>query len=541
MQFQRTKVFPGPFIVKPKNKPKLSVKHQVLQTEVQPNLQQTQLQTQSFNQLQQWLQLDLKSKDIVPQYEIFQCIVDGQMCLLCTCNMDVEINGKVHTAISILLQSEQINDHNQNTSQDKFPELSLHWGVSRGKGHSWKPPPPGWFTYPDFSRDAGNGAWQTPLENQINNNQYCAQLVIPKEGVLQEGGMSFVLVTSDGQWIKDASSHEDFFTNLNFQMRNKYQSKIEKNLYKKDTKQQQREYQLGERSQTLTNGMTLSQIRVCLENLSNLQLANLDLNGSAYNSSQQQTQAKDSEAVSDTLLSDIKSSEPKAERSLMHRYQLALQLLNQYEPLSTQKLTAISSWLALSSARHLTWNRNYNVKPREISAAQDEVTKKLAQLYQNQQLRQGALMGMRAIGRGGTGDVGQRIRDEILSIQSRNHAKGGMMEEWHQKLHNNTSPDDIVICKALLAYVRSPSLDISEYWNVLHAENVTKERLASFDRPIVSEPKFSKDQCQGLERDLEAYLHTLEAVHGAKDLYSATVQVLGYEAKQVKGKRVVPR
>ena len=33
-------------------------------------------------------------------------------------------------------------------------------------------------------------------------------------------------------------------------------------------------------------------------------------------------------------------------------------------------LTAIAVWLRFSSARHLTWNRNYNVKPREIGAAQ---------------------------------------------------------------------------------------------------------------------------------------------------------------------------
>ena len=30
---------------------------------------------------------------------------------------------------------------------------------------------------------------------------------------------------------------------------------------------------------------------------------------------------------------------------------------------------------------------------------------------------------MAAVGRGGQGDVGQRIRDEILHVQSRNHAK----------------------------------------------------------------------------------------------------------------------
>lgn len=89
---------------------------------------------------------------------------------------------------------------------------------------------------------------------------------------------------------------------------------------------------------------------------------------------------------------------------------------------------------------------------------------------------------MSTVGRGGEGDVGQRIRDEILVIQvitcaniswnqfdslvtflcmiaigfilimlcrfqRNNDCKGGMMEEWHQKLHNNTSPDDVVICQ----------------------------------------------------------------------------------------------
>ena len=33
-------------------------------------------------------------------------------------------------------------------------------------------------------------------------------------------------------------------------------------------------------------------------------------------------------------------------------------------------LVAIAVWLRYSAARHLTWNRNYNIKPREISAAQ---------------------------------------------------------------------------------------------------------------------------------------------------------------------------
>jgi hypothetical protein len=33
-------------------------------------------------------------------------------------------------------------------------------------------------------------------------------------------------------------------------------------------------------------------------------------------------------------------------------------------------LVALMAWLRLSAMRQLTWNKNYNVKPREISAAQ---------------------------------------------------------------------------------------------------------------------------------------------------------------------------
>ena len=45
-----------------------------------------------------------------------------------------------------------------------------------------------------------------------------------------------------------------------------------------------------------------------------------------------------------------------------------------------------------------------------------------------------------------------------------------MMEEWHQKLHNNTSPDDVVICEALLAYIDA-GLDISAYWATLKVQS----------------------------------------------------------------------
>ena len=44
----------------------------------------------------------------------------------------------------------------------------------------------------------------------------------------------------------------------------------------------------------------------------------------------------------------------------------------------------------------------------------------------------------------------------------------------------------------------------------LQAAGITKERLASFDRAIRSEPNFKPEQCAGLLKDLQAYLITLK-------------------------------
>lgn len=35
------------------------------------------------------------------------------------------------------------------------------------------------------------------------------------------------------------------------------------------------------------------------------------------------------------------------------------------------------------------------------------------------------------------------------------------MEEWHQKLHNNTSPDDVIICQVLSLLLQCTLLLVS--------------------------------------------------------------------------------
>ncbi|XP_064939086.1 alpha-glucan water dikinase 2-like isoform X5 [Musa acuminata AAA Group] len=228
------------------------------------------------------------------------------------------------------------------------------------------------------------------------------------------------------------------------------------------------------------------------------------------------------------LLDEIAQREKDAERSLMHRFNIATELMERCRHERELGLIGMLVWLRFMACRQLCWNKNYNVKPREISAAQDKFTDLLQRTYQDQKDdRENLRLIMATVGRGGQGDVGQRIRDEILILQRNNDCKGGMMEEWHQKLHNNSSPDDVIICQALLDYVKS-NFDISIYWRTLNSNGLTKAILASYDRPIVSEPHFRADKKQGLIHDLSEYLKTLKAVHSGDDLESAIATCLAH-------------
>ncbi|CAM0870867.1 unnamed protein product [Alopecurus aequalis] len=238
-----------------------------------------------------------------------------------------------------------------------------------------------------------------------------------------------------------------------------------------------------------------------------------------------------SKGTAKVLLETIADLEEDAQRSLMHRFNIAADLVDQAKDAGQLGLAGLLVWMRFMATRQLIWNKNYNVKPREISQAQDSFTDNLQSLYKMYpQYREMLRMIMFTVGRGGQGDVGQRIRDEILVIQRNNDCMGGMIEEWHQKLHNNTSPDDVVICQALMDYMNS-GLDIKVYWDTLNKNGITKERLLSYDHPIHSEPNLKSEQKEGLLRDLTNYMRSLKAVHSGADLESAIGACAGYTSE----------
>ncbi|CEG01373.1 Pyruvate phosphate dikinase,PEP/pyruvate-binding [Ostreococcus tauri] len=232
--------------------------------------------------------------------------------------------------------------------------------------------------------------------------------------------------------------------------------------------------------------------------------------------------------ASDELIDTITRAEAGGNWwSLMHRFNLATSLLEKHcvkaesESKAREAAAKIFVWLRYSATRQLTWQRNYNVKPRELSSAQSRLTHCLAEIYTSQpHLRDMARLMLSTVGRGGESGQGQQIRDEILNIMHRNgikEVKGIWMEEWHQKLHNNTTPDDIVICEAYLAFLQANG-DLSAYWRVLDEGGVSRERLESFERPVRSEPIWRPQIKDNLIRDFKNYLKILKAVHGGADL-----------------------
>ena len=204
--------------------------------------------------------------------------------------------------------------------------------------------------------------------------------------------------------------------------------------------------------------------------------------------------------------------------TLMHRFNLCFDLLDKIKRDNINGLALIFVWLRFSAIRQLDWQRNYNTKPRELGHAMDRLTRKFSDRYANEPgERELIRLIMPILGRGSDA---QRVRDEILNIMHRHHIKevtGHFMEEWHQKLHNNATPDDIVICEAYLEFLRS-SGDLNRFYKRLEEDGVDRKRLESYERPIVSHPDFIPHLQEALIHDFEHFLGILKEVHSGTDL-----------------------
>lgn len=407
---------------------------------------------------------------------------------------------------------------------DSNEELIIHWGVTQITDGSWRPPPHGFSTQPTKSWSSSGSSWETEIA-QVDNSIRAVTLDVPLNVNAREG-VVFVLRTTSNKWIKNGS--EDFFASLDgFTLeRPKHQKREHKHKEEKHRKHdEQRKVEPVAPQVQQKPKVKVTAIKRERWDVDDIALdQGIFQNLGGY--------------VAQDMVDKICSAESGATRSLMHRYNAGADMLEEMLVNGEPGLTALFCWFRFMALRQLVWNNDYNIKPREISAAQARMTEGLSAIYRNNpEHRDMVRLIMATIGRGGAGDVGQRIRDEILAVQQKNNCKGGMMEEWHQKLHNNTSPDDVPICEALLKFIAA-DCDINVYWAHLHANGIDAERMKSYDRQICSEPSFNRDQYEGLTTDLTEYLRTLKAVHSGADLDSAAEACLGYHQDACKGKEI---
>jgi len=421
-------------------------------------------------------------------------------------------------------------------------DLVLHWATQSEPAGEWTAPPHGWRSEPANSWGTGGASWETEMEPVAGAPGWAACTITAPVG---DDGIVFVLRTADNkEWIKDDG--QDFMVFPDERRSNAdvralvKQRKEEKRRAEKEAKRRDRDRRKSSsgKSSSGRSGGAATFVAPAMPAKPSV-ITRKDWNDDDIRMSQGAIgSAGAAHGVASGMVDQICGAEEGATRSLMHRYNIGSDLLPGCRGAGEAGMVAMATWFRFMALRQLVWNNDYNIKPREISAAQLKCTSQLAEIHRDDaSLRDVTRLTMATIGRGGEGDVGQRIRDEILAVQQANNCKGGMMEEWHQKLHNNTSPDDVPICEALLKFIAS-DCDISVYWDHLHANGIDAQRMASYDRKICSEPSFKPDQYEGLTRDLKEYLRTLKAVHSGADLDSASEAVLGYHQDACKGKEI---
>lgn len=235
----------------------------------------------------------------------------------------------------------------------------------------------------------------------------------------------------------------------------------------------------------------------------------------------------------DDVIAKVIAAETEYERwSLFDRVNLATGLLDAAIAAGPNGMGFILTWLRLSSMRLLPWYKGSNYQSKDAAHAQKVLAQKMADLTcraKDPSCRLFSRISLSTLPRGGGN--GDDIRMGILHIMRENGIREGhrpgiechFLESWHQKLHTNTTPEDITICEAYLAFLKS--CDMGEFWRVAWENGkITPESLAQMDHPISANP-IHLPQLIG---PMEHYLWILKTTHAGADLDVAFEMVRGH-------------
>ncbi|KAL6770951.1 GWD2 [Auxenochlorella protothecoides x Auxenochlorella symbiontica] len=235
----------------------------------------------------------------------------------------------------------------------------------------------------------------------------------------------------------------------------------------------------------------------------------------------------------DELHSKIMAAEGTYEHwSLFSRFNMALSILEAADAAGAEGMALVATWLRLSTMRQLDWYRKANYQGKDIAHVQKQLAQRMAEKARGAKdpwCRLFARMSLAGLPRGG-GD-GDAIRMGILNIMREHGIREGhrpgiechFLEQWHQKLHQNTTPEDIHICEAYIAYLHTNNMD--DFWRVLWDNGqVSREALSSMTHPITAQPLHLPQ----LIPSMKHYLWILKTTHSGADMDVALEMARGH-------------
>ncbi|CEL93310.1 unnamed protein product [Vitrella brassicaformis CCMP3155] len=247
--------------------------------------------------------------------------------------------------------------------------------------------------------------------------------------------------------------------------------------------------------------------------------------------------------------------------SIVQRYSLCQELLDD-DSLSKADIDVwawIYVWFKFASLRVLDCQRGGSTThPKTLAAAGNQLSLTLCHFWRSSVKNRPIIrMILAMLGRGSVSS-GQRIEHDLYQIihrPGRPQSHSQFLDQWLKKVTHNPTPDDLLICKGLLAYLKSGQ--VSDYWGTLEDGGLTRASIGTPEHPMEVDPCFScfdapapggrsstgstppgtpggshhspggvashskRRERDELVKDFEEYLKVLKAVHDPTDLRTA--------------------
>jgi hypothetical protein len=178
------------------------------------------------------------------------------------------------------------------------------------------------------------------------------------------------------------------------------------------------------------------------------------------------------------ILKALSSGENKKNQehgtNLYNRFCRINDKLSESQQAGPQGAAAIFATLRLSAVRQLAWYAGGNYQGKDMAHMQKVICERMARASATAEDGMSRQLYRAALGTlprgGGNGDdirlgILQLMRDNGIKEGHRPGIEDPFIAQWHQKLHSNTTVDDIYICEAYLHFLHTGNWD--DFWTHL--------------------------------------------------------------------------